>query len=492
MTTVEPQQSAVPARYRHPRLILIICCTSLLLVSMDAVAINVALPSISRDLHAGVAELQWSVDAYTLVLASLLMLSGSTSDRIGRRRTFQIGVGIFTLGSLLCSLAPSVGWLIAFRMVQAVGGSMMNPVAMSIITATFPDRAERAKAVGIWSAVIGISMGIGPIVGGALTETVGWRGIFWINVPIGIAAIVLTAVFIPESRSSHRRRFDPVGQLLMIVMLASLVAGLIEAPRRGWTEPESIVLFTTAAISLAVFVAYERRRREPLIDIRFFRSLPFSSSVVTAVCTFTANGAFLFIITLYLQEVRQLSPLEAGVHTLPFAVAQLICAPLSGRLVASRGTRPPVVIAAVALAAASGALTLLTSSTPMPYLLVVFFVFGVAMGLLNAPITTTAVSGMPASQTGAAAAIASTSRQVGTSLGIALAGALTGIGASTSLSSTFAEATAPLWWTVVGLSAVILFLGVLATGRIGRRSTDAIAFLFGESPTGSADEEGVR
>src|SRR6202046_5466035 len=175
---------------RRRYLVLAICCLSLFIVGLDASIVNVALPSIGRELHAPVSGLQWTVDAYTLVLASLLMLSGSMADRLGRRRVFLVGLCVFTLGSLLCSLAPSLGWLIAFRMMQAVGGSMLNPVAMSIITNTFTDRAERARAIGVWGGVIGISMALGPVVGGVLVTSVGWRSIFWVNVPIGLAAVI--------------------------------------------------------------------------------------------------------------------------------------------------------------------------------------------------------------------------------------------------------------------------------------------------------------
>ena len=195
---------------------------SLFIVGLDSTIVNVALPSIGRELRASVSGLQWTIDAYTLVLASLLMFSGSTADRIGRRRTFQVGLAVFTAGSLLCSLAPGLGWLVVCRMVQAVGGSMLNPVAMSIITNTFTDQRERARAIGVWGAVFGLSMALGPVAGGALVDSVGWRGIFWVNIPVGIAAIVLCALFVPESKADRPRRPDPVGQVLLIVLLAAL------------------------------------------------------------------------------------------------------------------------------------------------------------------------------------------------------------------------------------------------------------------------------
>src|SRR4051812_45380399 len=207
---------------RRRMLVLAICCMSLFIVGLDNTIVNIALPDIRHDLHAGVSGLQWTIDAYTLVLASLLMLSGSTADRIGRRRTFQAGLVLFSIGSLLCSIAPGLGWLVLFRTVQAAGGSMLNPVAMSIITNTFTDARERARAIGVWAGVVGISMALGPVVGGALVGTVGWRAIFWINIPVGVAAVVLTARFVPESRAARPRRIDPVGQALIAVMLASV------------------------------------------------------------------------------------------------------------------------------------------------------------------------------------------------------------------------------------------------------------------------------
>src|SRR5215475_498391 len=197
---------------RRQLVILGTCCLSLVLVTMDVTIINVALPSIRADLHAGVAGLQWSIDGYTVIVASFLLLAGSTADRFGRRRTFQLGLAVFSLGSLLCSLAPSIRALVGFRMLQAVGGSMLNPVAMSIIVNTFLDPRERARAIGIWGAVFGVAMAAGPALGGLLVETIGWRSIFWVNVPFGILALVLSACVIPESRADRPRRFDLVAQ----------------------------------------------------------------------------------------------------------------------------------------------------------------------------------------------------------------------------------------------------------------------------------------
>jgi EmrB/QacA subfamily drug resistance transporter len=455
-----------PADFSHRRrlLVLAICCSSLFIVSLDVTVVNVALPSIGRELHAGVSGLQWTIDAYTLVLASLLMLSGSTADRIGRRRTFQIGLAVFTLGSLLCSLAPGLGWLVAFRMIQAVGGSMLNPVAMSIITNTFLDPAERARAIGIWGGVFGLSMALGPLVGGALVESVGWRGIFWVNIPIGIAAIVLTALFVPESRAPRARRIDPVGQLLVIILLAALAYGLIEGPGSGWTSPEILGCFGVSAAALAGLIGYEPRRAEPLIDVRFFRSAPFSGAVAIAICAFAAMGGFLLINTLYLQNVRGFSPLLAGVYTLPMAAMVAVFAPLSGRLVATRGTRPSLLVAGVGVAAGGLILTQLTNGTTTAVLVASYLLFGVGLGIVNAPITNSTVSGMPLSQAGVAAAVASTSRQVGSSLGVAVIGSAAISALHGPFRLHFAEATHAGWWIVVGCGVAIFGLGLLVSG----------------------------
>ncbi len=456
-----------PADMSHRRrlLVLAICCMSLFIVGLDVTIVNVALPSIGRELHAGVSGLQWTIDAYTLVLASLLMLSGSTADRVGRRRTFQTGLAMFTLGSLLCSIAPGLGWLVAFRMVQAVGGSMLNPVAMSIITNTFIKPAERARAIGVWGGVIGLSMALGPIAGGLIVETVGWRGIFWVNIPVGIAAIVLTALFVPESKAPRARKLDPVGQLLVIVLLAALVYGLIEGPGSGWTSGKIVGCFALAVAALIALIGYEPRREAPLIDVRFFRSAPFSGAVAIAICAFAALGGFLLVNQLYLQDVRGYSPLMAGVYTLPMAAMTAIFSPLSGRLVATRGTRPSLVVAGIGITAAGLILAHVTTGTASIILLASYVLFGLGFGMVNAPITNSTVSGMPRTQAGVAAGVASTSRQVGSSLGVAVIGSATISALHGAFRLHFADASHAGWWIVVGCGLGVLVIGLLVSGR---------------------------
>jgi EmrB/QacA subfamily drug resistance transporter len=461
-------------------LVLAICCMSLLIVSLDATVVNVALPSIRRDLDTSVSTLQWTIDGYTVAIASFLLLAGSTADRIGRRRVFQVGLVTFGLASLLCSVAPTIHLLIVFRILQGVGGSMLNPVAMSIITNVFTERVERARAVGVWGAVVGVSQSFGPIVGGYLTEHVGWRSIFWINVPIAALAVVLTALFVPESKAARARSYDPVGQVLVILGLASLVYALIEAPSLGWGSARIVVLAVVAVVAVTGLIRYERRQEEPFLDVRFFRSVPFSSATVCAVLGFGIYASFLFVNTLYLQQVRGLSAFETGVWMLPLAVCTLLASLNSGRLVSLFGTRPSLIIAGGLMAASGFSLTFLRADTPYAVLVISYVLLGIGFGSINAPITTTAVSGMPLSQSGVAAAVASTSRQTGTSIGVAVAGTLTGAGAVAIIGPSFAGNTHPLWWAMTGAGLMILVIGFVSTTPWARRTSEAVRQQFEE------------
>ena len=466
-------------RDRHRFLVLAICCMSLFIVGLDVTVMNVALPTIRTDLHASVSELQWVIDAYTLVLASLLVLAGSTADRLGRARIFKVGLALFTLGSLLCSIAPNVELLIAFRMVQAVGGSMLNPVAMSIIRNTFTDPRERAQAIGVWGGVIGLSMALGPVLGGVLVEGVGWRAIFWVNVPVGVAAAVLTTLFVAESRAPHARRPDVVGQVLVLTMLATVTYAIIEAPSAGWVSTQTLGLFAVAAAALAALIVYEPRRHDPLIELRFFRSAPFSGATMTAVSAFIALSGFLFLNTLYLQQARGLSPLEAGLYMLPMAATTLVVGPLSGRLVGRVGPRPSLLVGGAGICASALMLTELSPSTSHAWLVAAYVVFGIGFGAVNPPITNTAVSGMPPAQAGVAAAIASTSRQIGASLGIAIVGAVAV--ASTGSPAVLAAASHTGWWIIAGCGALVFLLGVVTTTRWALGTAAALGDLEAEA-----------
>lgn len=435
------------------------------MVGMDNTIVNVALPSIGHDFHAGVSGLQWTVDAYVLVLASLLMVAGSTADRYGRRRILQVGLVLFTSGSLICSVAPDLTWLVVSRMVQAIGGSMLNPVAASIIRNTFDDPRERAQAIGVWAAVAGISIALGPIVGGVLVQSVGWRSIFWVNIPVGLAAVALAAYYVPESKAPHPRRADPVGQILVIVLLASVTYSVIGGPAEGWGSEQTIGLFAVAGLAAAGFVGYERKRREPLLELRFFRSVPFSGATVTAVASYAAFGGFLFVNTLYLQEVRGLSALDAGIYTLPVAGMATLMSPISGWIVGRWGPRVSMVVAGAGLTLGSVMLTHITATTSVDWLVAAYSFFGFGVGFVNPPITNTAVSGMPSSQAGVAAAVASTSRQIGQTLGVAVIGAAAASGLHGSLGPSLADGSYVGWWIMAGCGATVLAVGILSTSH---------------------------
>ncbi len=476
MTAIAARQEQAANPRRWP--ILAICCMSLLLIGLDSTIVNVALPAIHRSLHASLAGLQWVVDAYTLVLASLLMLSGSTADRIGRRKVFQIGLLIFILGSALCAVAPSLGVLVAARALQAVGGSMLNPVALSIVRQVFVDKKERAQAIGLWGATMGVSMGLGPVVGGALVDTVGWRYVFLVNIPIGLLAVLLTGLYIPESRAEHARRIDPIGQLLVLVGLASLTYAIIEGQSQGWGSAEIVTLFVVAILCFAGLVRYELRREEPLLDMRFFRSAPFSGASLIAICAFGSFGGFLFLNTLYLQDARGYSAFHAGLCTLPVAAMTIVFAPIAGRIIARTGTRLPLVVAGLALTVSPLLLVTLTSHTSLLLLVVCYLIFGIGFGFANPAITSTAISGMPPAQAGVAAAVASTSRQTGSTMGIAVAGALAGATAANSFGPGFAQATHAAWWVLAGLGLIVLVVGVITSTAWAHGTATATAARF--------------
>jgi EmrB/QacA subfamily drug resistance transporter len=451
-------------------LVLAICCMAMLIVGLDLTALNVALPSIQKDFGASVSGAQWTIDAYTLVIACLLMLSGSTGDRLGRRRTFQLGLVTFTIGSGLCSIAPGLGWLIAFRMIQAVGGSMLSPVAMSIVTNVFTEPRERARAIGWWGGVAGISIASGPLVGGLLVQAIGWRSVFWINIPVGIAAIVLTQKFVPESKAPHPRRLDPVGQVLMILTLGLLVFGIIEAPNNGWGSPLIVGCFAGFVICLALLVYFEARHPEPLIDLRFFRSPPFSGAAVVSVATFVSMGGFLFLNTLYLQEVRGYSALHAGVSLLPMAALMMVFSPISGRLVGRRGPRLSLVLGGLAVLAA-GLLSSIPAGEPDDVrLLLTYALIGTGLGWVNAAITNTAVSGMPREQAGVAAAVASTTRQVGSALGVAIIGSVIADHVTQIAAGPGFTSAARISWAIIAFCGLLMVsVGGATTGEWGRR-----------------------
>ncbi|WOX20889.1 MFS transporter [Streptomyces solicathayae] len=466
-TTTHPVQPVLSARRRWT--VLAVCCLSMFLVGLDTTIVNVGLPAIGRGLDVDTRGLEWIVDAYTLVLASLLISSGALADRFGRRRVFRCGLAVFGAASVLCALAPSAGVLVAARALQGVGASMLSPVALAIVVNAMPDPKERAQAIGIWASVFGLSMAAGPVTGGALLAGLDWRALFWINAPVVAAALLLSAVFVPESRAPRARRLDLPGQVLLTAVLAVVVGVLIEGPRIGWTSPAALAGCAGATVATAGFVWVESRRPEPLMDLRLFGRPVFTGAVLGAVAVFVALSTTLLLNTLYLQHTRGWTPLAAGVATLPLAVGATVCAPWSGRMTGRTGPRLPLLLAGGFITVGGLCMVSLTQHTSVLLLLASYTLIGVGFGFANAPITNTAVDGLPPARAGVAGAITSTARQLGSALGIAVAGGLVATAGPTGL----AQASRPGWILVAGCG-VLVFL-VAHMSRPKEDATDLAA-----------------
>jgi len=411
---------------RTKLLTLLLSCFGLFMVLLDVTIVNNALPSIQRQLGASFSGLQWVVDAYTLVFASLLLSSGALGDRQGRKRWFLLGLTVFVAGSALCGAAPNLGVLIGARALQAVGGACLSPTSLALLTNAFPDPRERAQAIGIWSGVSGISLTAGPLIGGALVDGPGWRWVFYVNLPVGILAFLAATRFLTESTHPRPRRLDLAGQLLSIATLGSLVYALIEGGSKGWTSPLILAMFALAALGFTALLLVEARLQEPMIELRFFRNRSFSGTNLIAFLTFFALFGFSFFNTLYFQEIRGYSAFHAGLLFLPASLAIIVMAPFAGRIAGARGPGLPIAVGTAV--AGTGLLTLLSLRLDSPYSAIWWSIalFGAGLGLELAPMATAAVAGMPPAQAGVASAVLNTSRQVGGAVGIALLGAIFG------------------------------------------------------------------
>ncbi|MFJ8043893.1 MFS transporter [Kitasatospora sp. NPDC096147] len=456
---------ALSARRRWT--VLAVCCLSLFLVGLDTTIVNIGLPAIGAGLDVPVPALAWTVDAYTLAVTALLITSGALADRFGRRRVFRLGLAVFGAASVLCALAPSLGWLVAARTVQGLGASMLSPVALAIVVNAMPDPKERARAIGIWAAVFGLSMAAGPVTGGALVDALGWRSLFWVNVPVVLVALALTVRHVPESRAPQARPLDLPGQALLALLVGVSVGVLIEGPRIGWASPGALTAYGVAAAAAVAFVLVETRREEPLIDPRLFRRPAFAGAVLGAVAVFVALGLTLLLSTFQLQQARGWTALTAGLATLPMALGAVVCAPWSGHLTARIGPRRPLLLAGGFLTASGLCLAMTTATTVLPFLLPGYLLVGIGFGFANAPITNTAVSGLPPARAGVAGAITSTARQFGSALGIAVAGILVADAAPADLP----DAALP-GWAVVSACGLMLLL-VARTARPAAKARTA-------------------
>jgi EmrB/QacA subfamily drug resistance transporter len=391
---------------------------------LDITVVNVALPSIRDDLDAGFTDLQWVIDAYALTLAALVLTAGSLADRLGRRRVFAAGLAIFSGASLLCALAPDPTFLNVARAVQGIGGAAMFAVSLALVAQEFTAGRERGMAMGLYGSTIGVAVAIGPLVGGALTDSLGWESIFYLNVPIGAAAIAITQLKLRESRDPDATRVDWAGVATFSAALLALVLALVRGNDEGWGSTLIVSLLAGAAILLAAFIAIERRVAEPMLPLALFRRPAFTGVQLAAFAVSGSIFALFLYLTLYLQNYLGLSPFDAGLRYLPITLASFVAAPIAGALLSRVHAR---MLLSLGLAGVGGGLLLMSgvdAGSEWTTLLGGFLVAGAATGLINPVIADVAVSVVPKEQSGMAAGINDTFRQVGVAVGIAVWGAI--------------------------------------------------------------------
>ena len=469
----------VQARAEERRwLILGVLCFSLLVIVLDNSILNVALPSIVRELDATNTQLQWIVDSYTLVFAGLLLTAGSLGDRFGRRPALQVGFALFGLGSLASAMSTSPNMLIFSRAFMGIGGAFIMPATLSIITNVFPTR-ERGKAIGIWAATAGLGAALGPLTGGFLLEHFYWGSVFLVNLPIVIFGLVAGVFLIPDSKDPSAPRLDPVGAVLSIVGLALVLFSIIEAPRNGWTDPVTVVCFLVGAAVLAGFAWWELHSSHPMLDFNFFRNPRFSAASSAITLTFFAMFGSLFLFSQYLQFVLGYTPLQTGIRLLAVAIPMMIVAPLSPRFVHRFGTK--YVVAAGMSFSTIGLILLsfLTADSTYPQLVWRLVILSCGLALTMAPATESIMGSLPLAKAGVGSAVNDTTRQVGGALGVAVLGSVfnsiytSSVTDGLSASSLPASAVATAKDSVGGALAVAASIGGAAGNEVANVARSA-------------------
>ncbi|MER6628973.1 MFS transporter [Streptomyces sp. NPDC000987] len=408
---------------RRKGLVLAVLCATMFMAMLDNVIVNVALPRIGQQLHAGVSGLQWVVEGYSLVYAALLLTGGTLGDRYGRKRIFLTGLALFTAGSAAAALSGSIGLLIAARMLQGLGAALLTPGSLSILRHVFTDEKERARAVGLWSGVSALGLTIGPVLGGPVVDAFGWAGVFWINVPIGAAGLLLAARVLPEF-AGRTRRVDLPGQTLSVLGFGALVYALVEGPARGWTDPRVLTLAAVAAAALSAFVAVELRTAEPMLDLRFFRDPVLSGAAVSGfMISFGMFGASFFL-PLLMQDVMGWTPSGAGLAGLPMTAMIAVAAPLSAAFTARLGPRIPLVTGLTLCATALAGLSFYGEHARYPEYLWVLLAMGIGMGMSFTPVSVMVMKRVPLAQAGMASATLNMLREIGGVVGVAALGAV--------------------------------------------------------------------
>jgi len=405
--------------------ILPVLCLSVFLVVVDNTIVNVALPTLSRELGADTSQLQWIVDAYALVFASLLLAMGSLGDRFGRKGTMQLGLVLFAITSVAAGISQTAGQLIAARALMGVGAALVFPATLAILINVFTDPTERAKAIGVWSAVTGLAVALGPVSGGWLLEHFWWGSVFFVNLPIVAIALLLGQVLIPTSKDPDAGRLDPVGLILSVAAITLLVWTVIEAPKMGWASATTIGSFVLSGVLLAAFVQWERRRRDPMLDVTVFRNPRFTAASVSVMIAFFSLFGFIFLITQYFQFVRGYSTLSAGLHTLPFAFAAGVTAPIAARLALRFGSKRIVTLGLLSMSA--GFLVASTNGLDTPFwgpVVLGMVLIGSGLTLTTAPATDAIMGSLPKEKAGVGSAVNDTTRELGGTLGVAVVGSV--------------------------------------------------------------------
>jgi EmrB/QacA subfamily drug resistance transporter len=421
---------------------LAVLCLSLLVIGLDNTILNVALPTLQRDLDASSSQLQWIVDVYMLLFAGVLLTAGALGDRFGRKRALTLGLIVFGAGSLGSALATSPDLLIIMRGVMGVGGAFIMPSTLSILTATFPAH-ERGKAIGIWAGFSGIGIAIGPVAGGWLIEHADWSWIFLVNLPVVVVALIAGRFLVPESRDESAPRLDLGGFALSFTALVALVWGLIEAPSRGWTDALVLAAFAFAALTLAAFIAWERRVAQPMLDVALFRNPRFSASSAAISLAFFALFGMIFFLTQYLQDVRGYSALDAGLRTLPVAAGLVIGGPLSAKLTERLGIRVVVPAGLATVAVALWMLSLADASSTYWLIAGALMLMGLGIGTAMAPATDAIMGTLPEAKMSVGSAVNDTTRVAGGALGVAVLGSLLASGYRGDMESVVSGLPAP-------------------------------------------------
>lgn len=403
--------------------ILAVLCFGLLVIVLDNSILNVALPTIQKDLNASASDLQWIVDSYTLVFAGLLLTAGALGDKFGRRGAMQIGFILFGLGSIASAVASTSGQLISTRAFMGIGGALIMPATLSIITNVFPPE-ERSKAIGVWAGTAGLGGALGPLTGGFLVQHFYWGSVFLVNIPIVVIGLIAGVFLIPTSKDPSAPRLDPIGAALSIAGLALLLFAIIEAPHNGWSSSQTLGYGGSGLVLLIAFAVWEAKSSHPMLDVTFFKKARFTAAASAITLVFFAMFGSLFLLTQYFQFVLGYSPLETGVRMIPFALAMMIVAPLSSKVVDRIGTKFTVAIGLSLVTLGLITMVGLQVDTPYSNIFWRFMLMAAGMGLVMAPATESVMGSLPLFKAGVGSAVNDTTRQVGSALGVAIIGSV--------------------------------------------------------------------